>query len=320
MTRDTDESGSEEGLLQGYDISVAKHGNVEHDDDGGGDFDPDAVGGRSAPRELNAVTGYIGTARLIATLIKSFIGSGVLFLPQAFANGGWLFSSLVMVAMAVLTQICIMRLIECRKLHPASYGRIGRLAVGAWGEHAVNISLVLSQAGFGTVYVVFIARNVLQLLNADACWLDGSHLWMLIIAQFVIFVPLTWIRRIGSFGPTNIAADVLIFTGLVGILIYSSSGLATRSSSLNVPMFNSNNFSLFLGTAVYAYEGLAMVVPVYDSLTPAAQVRNSTDCILSSLLGTEQYVPDHVALLMWLACADLVRACLPQNGGVHYDY
>jgi hypothetical protein len=52
--------------------------------------------------------------RLVGTIIKSFIGSGVLFLPKAFANGGWLFSIVSMAIMAAITNLCILRLVQCR--------------------------------------------------------------------------------------------------------------------------------------------------------------------------------------------------------------
>lgn len=211
--------------------------------------------------------------RLIATLVKSFIGSGVLFLPKAFSNGGWLFSIIAMIFMAFLSGLCILRLIACRQITSGTYGEVGRKAVGKWGEIAVDISLVLSQAGFGCVYVVFIARNVLQLLNSDSCWLDGSYLWLLILFEWPIFTPLTWVRNIAKFGPTNVLADVLIAGGLIGILGYSFYGMGQVDdhSTISIPVFNSNTFSLMLGTSVYAFEGVGMVVPIYDALSPIQQ-------------------------------------------------
>jgi hypothetical protein len=107
-------------------------------------------------------------------------------------------------------------------------------------------SITALKAGFCCVYVSFIAQNSLQLLNAGKCWLGAEWLWLLIVvqarseggqsrcrylsnllflplprAQFFIFVPLTWVRRIASFGPAVLVADALILLGLVGIIAYS---------------------------------------------------------------------------------------------------
>jgi len=72
-------------------------------DDGMGDDDPDAEVDADGPRKPRAekasAEGWFGTARLVATIVKSFIGSGVLFLPSAFAAGGYVFSVVVMVVM-----------------------------------------------------------------------------------------------------------------------------------------------------------------------------------------------------------------------------
>jgi proton-coupled amino acid transporter len=156
-------------------------------------------------------------------------------------------------------------------LTAGSYGYVGLKAVGRWGQIAVDVSLVLSQAGFCCVYVIFIAKNVLQLLNTTSCWLDGSYLWAVILLQWPVFTPLTWIRRMTHFGPTNLLADAIIAAGLTGILAYSIHGIVTAGGGVSVPMFNTGGWSLMLGTAVYAFEGVGMVVPVYDSLSVKGQ-------------------------------------------------
>ena len=212
---------------------------------------------------------------MFATLVKCFIGSGVLFLPRAFSNGGWLFSVVSMVLCALITGTCILRLVECRQAVRGSYGYLGLRAAGPWGRRAVDVSVVLSQAGFCCVYIIFIARNLLQLLNTSSCWLGGEWLWLLILLEWPLFTPLTWVRRIASFGPTNLAADGLILMGLVGVLAWCARGFAVApaGAAISVPPFNEKSFSLMLGTAVYAFEGVGMVVPVYDSLSPRAQKR-----------------------------------------------
>ena len=222
-------------------------------------------------RELGAHP--ISTPHLVATIVKSFVGSGVLFLPKAFQSGGWLFSVLVMIGMALVSQFTIMRLLVCRKAVGGTYGGVMRAAVGPWGQVAVDTSLVLSQAGFCCVYIGFIARNVLALLNANACWVGTQWLWLLILGQFFVFTPLAWVRRIAHFGPTNIAADVLIGAGLVVVLAYAINGIASTPGPIVLPLFNAADFSLFLGTAIYSYEGIGMIIPVFDSLAPVDQAR-----------------------------------------------
>lgn len=83
--------------------------------------------------------------KLVFTILKSFVGSAVLFLPSGFAKGGILFSPLVLALFAGTSIYCMLLLVRCREVHPGSYGDIGEKALGIWGRRMVNVSLVLSQ-------------------------------------------------------------------------------------------------------------------------------------------------------------------------------
>ena len=184
-----------------------------------------------------------------------------------------------MAAMAVLTLFTISKLIAVRAVMPAgaTYGDMGRRVAGVWGARAVDVALVLSQAGFCCVYISFIARNVIQLLNVSRCWVPASSLWVLVALELPLLAPLTWVRRLSSFGPTNLAADALIVAGIVAILSYSGAGMLRgppRGGALSLPaMRDSSHWPLMLGTAVYAFEGAGMVVPLINSLGPAGRAR-----------------------------------------------
>jgi amino acid permease len=224
------------------------------------------------------------TTGLVVTIIKCFIGSGILFLPKAFSNGGWLFSTLSMAAFAWLTNLCVKKLIACRALMPrgASYGSIGAHVAGFWGARAVDASLVLSQAGFCCVYVSFVARNVIQLLNdlpGRGCWLGPQWLYVLILIEFLWLAPLTWVRRLASFEATNLAADAFIGVGLLAVLSWAAAGMAAAGKGGGggggappAPLAAVGaNWPLMLGTAVYAFEGAGMVVPMVNALPPAGR-------------------------------------------------
>ena len=221
------------------------------------------------------------TWKLVVTIIKSFIGSGVLFLPKAFSNGGWAFSSASFIACAVLTNLCVTKLIACRAAMPpgSDYGAIGARVAGAWGAAAVNAALVLSQAGFCCVYISFIARNLIQLFNDGprGCWVAPDALWKFVACEFLVLAPLTWVRRLSSFAPTNLAANALILTGIAGVLAFSVGGMAGGGSDAAglapLPAFDAVRWPLMLGTAVYAFEGAGMVVPLVNELPPGDRAR-----------------------------------------------
>ncbi len=78
--------------------------------------------------------------------------------------------------------------------------------------------------------------------------------WVLIVVQIIIYVPLSWIRKIQNFSFTSLIADVFILIGLLYILCSDLLIISKEGHSDTVHYFNKDDFPLFLGTAIYAYE------------------------------------------------------------------
>ena len=145
----------------------------------GVDVDPELEGQVCGP----AIPPPYETLRTVGGIVKAFIGSGVLFLPAAFQQGGYGFSVPLMLLMALLNGFGMVRLLQCRERVVGSFGYVASHSCGRSGQVAVDTSLVLAQAGFCCVYASFIAQNGLQILNARSCWVGGEWLWLLILVQ-----------------------------------------------------------------------------------------------------------------------------------------
>ena len=106
------------------------------------------------------------------TLIKGFIGTGILYLPMSFYDGGYLFSPIAMIISLILTQVCIIKLIRATDNCKAkSFSDLGLKAYGQTGKTAVGIFLILSQAGFtvNTLFLKFILRWPMSTTFAVRC-------------------------------------------------------------------------------------------------------------------------------------------------------
>jgi len=64
------------------------------------------------------------------TLFKGFIAVGILFLPNGFSNGGWLFSTILMVFSYLLSYYCIHLMITTKLQHGGNFMELGQKA---WG-------------------------------------------------------------------------------------------------------------------------------------------------------------------------------------------
>jgi len=89
-----------------------------------------------------------------------------MYLPRTFMNGGWLFSTFMIIGGAALTCYCGLQLIEISdKYTLKSYAEIAFESYGNNGRVLSDLSLILSQCGFCCSYVYFCIQNSQQILN-----------------------------------------------------------------------------------------------------------------------------------------------------------
>ena len=201
----------------------------------------------------------------VLMLLKSFVGTGILFLGKAFFNGGLLFSVIVMCLIAGVSLYSFLLLVQAnQKLH-VGFGDMGGILYGPSMRHAILASIVISQLGFVAAYTVFVAENMQALImSMTQCRTLVSH-GTLILAQALVFLPLSLVRKIAKLSSTALIADVFILTGVVYLLYYEIGSLAAHGLA-DVVMFNTNNFPLFIGTAVFTFEGVGLVIPITESM------------------------------------------------------
>jgi hypothetical protein len=133
------------------------------------------------------------------TIVKAFCSSGILLLPDAFANGGWLFSSVMMAVFVLLVVKSTLLLIECRVRNGGSYGQIAKTALGTPGQAALNVSLIFSQLGFCTAYLIFNAQVCYQLMDGQSLFGVSDRKTQqtyFILMQLPLIVPMVWIRQV----------------------------------------------------------------------------------------------------------------------------
>ncbi|KAH3668650.1 hypothetical protein OGAPHI_002404 [Ogataea philodendri] len=198
-------------------------------------------------------------------LLKAFVGTGVVFLPKSFSNGGLLFCNLMIVAFSVISYYCFLILIRCtERVRVSGYGDVGLKVVGRNLQLLILGSLALSQLGFSSSYVVFVAENFKVVANSVLATDHGVGFFVAI--QLLIFLPLSLTRNISKLSFTALIADAFILLGLVYIYFCSTAHLVLNGVSPKVSMFKSDTWSLFMGTAVFAYEGIGLIIPIRESM------------------------------------------------------
>ncbi|KAK7065350.1 hypothetical protein SK128_004658 [Halocaridina rubra] len=209
-------------------------------------------------------------------LVKGNIGTGILAMPDGLKNSGLYTGTALLPFIACICIHCMHVLVTSghelkERLGVASldYADVGYYAFATGpsvlqrfakcARITINTFLILTQLGFCCVYVVFMAANIEQIVE---CNFPGTnidiHGYMLILFPLVTIISM--IRSLKVLAPFSLLSNV--FMGL-GVAITFSFILKELPSSYDRPEFKSwAQLPLFLGTAIYAFEGIGVVLPL----------------------------------------------------------
>lgn len=212
--------------------------------------------------------GDASTLKTFFTLIKAFIGTGIMFLPKAFRNGGILFSSMLLIFISLVSCFCFKLLLDCRSRYGGGYGELGASIVGPRFRSLILASIAISQLGFVCAGLIFTAENLWAFLDAVT---EGDRnlavgVPFLIAIQLVLLVPLALIRNISKLGPVALIADLFIMIGLVYIWYFDIWALARNGIDESVKLFNPSDFTLTIGSAIFTFEGIGLILPIQSSM------------------------------------------------------
>lgn len=115
----------------------------------------------------------------------------------------------------------------------------------------------------GTIFIVENVIEAVRALSHNTIHLSSAGVF---VALAIFLTPLVLIRNIAKLSPTALLSDVLIIGGLIVLLAYDfitifEEGVTAPKSGPGIHwMFNSANFSVFIGTAVYSFEGIGKLI------------------------------------------------------------
>jgi proton-coupled amino acid transporter len=220
--------------------------------------------------------GTASVTRAVFMLIKAFVGTGVLFLPKAFDNGGMWFSISLLTFVGTLSYYSYMLLVHSRAVvlasnngslaGGASFGEIADVLYGRYMRWVVQFSIAISQIGFCCAYIIFIGEMLQAVTKSLSDCKTIISVPMFIVMQLGVLVPFALIRRIERLGFASLMAELFMLFGIVYILYFDIGILATQGVAPSVQALNTNGFALFIGTAVYSYEGIGLVIPIVEAM------------------------------------------------------
>ncbi|KAF2499253.1 amino acid transporter-like protein [Lophium mytilinum] len=222
--------------------------------------------GRRRRRRKEATAGKGSPTGAALLLLKSFVGTGVLFLPRAYLNGGMLFSNLVLLGVAGLSYYCFVLLVQTRLQVEHSFGDMGLHIYGRWMRNLINFSLVISQIGFASAYIVFVSENLQAFILAVSDCRTFIDIKYMILMQMAVFLPLSLYRNINNIQKLALVADVFIVLGLVYLYYYDIYTIVEQHGISDIKNFNPKDWTLFIGTAIFTFEGIGLIIPIQTGM------------------------------------------------------
>ena len=223
--------------------------------------------------------------KTLANIFIAVVGAGVLGLPYCFQKIGWIMGLFMLFCVAFLTYYCMMLLVQTRRRLESivgfpkinSFGDLGYATSGSFGKISIDFMIVLSQCGFCVSYLIFISSTLSHLNNlyTSSTTTTTTTTTTMLLSSMLGFTPkalfiwvcfpfqlgLNAIPSLTHLAPLSIFAD-LVDIGAMGVVMVEDIFVFLENRP---PLKTFGGLSVFLyglGVAVYAFEGIGMVLPL----------------------------------------------------------
>ena len=223
------------------------------------------------------------TAQITVNIIISFVGAGLLGIPKAFSRAGWLLGALSLFAISALNVYAMLllpkvrrRLAQDRGIDCHSYGAMGSILMGSHGEILVNICLVVSQTGFATAYLIFIAESLVsRVARWKVCFGCVPGLALLVQA-----------RDMKHLSPFSLLANLANLVGLSAVLIQDVETLEEpavlrEQVDTEIHAIKWGGALYVMAVTLYSMEGVGLIL----SLEHSCRDRNKFPGLLMRVVG-----------------------------------
>ncbi|KAJ8297436.1 hypothetical protein KUTeg_023967 [Tegillarca granosa] len=211
-------------------------------------------------------------------LLKGMIGTGILAMPVAVKYAGLMIGPVGILIIGAIAVHCMHQLVAsshtlCKRIKKdtLSYAEVLETAIetgplkyrsySVAGRIIVNIFLIITQVSFGCVYIVFVGDNLQQVVES---FRSGPGIFVYLSGISLCLIPFTFVKNLTTLAPFSMFANLLNIVGLIIVLSYIVRDLPSMDSVSSFPTWD--KFPLYFGTAVFAFEGIGLVMPLENKM------------------------------------------------------
>lgn len=228
--------------------------------------------------DLVGAPGTASSAQVAVNIMISFVGAGLLGIPDAFRQAGWGLGSIALCTVSALNVYCMLMLVQVQKkllkegkTNISSYGLVGRSIMGARGGAFVDICLVVSQAGFATAYIIFIAANLYSIY--------GTPRWIVCFGCIPGLALLVQAREMRTLSPFSLLADLANLAGLSAVLLQDFKTFQPHNDAIHSVRWG--GLVYVMSITIYSMEGVGLVL----SLESSCRERSKFGSLLRTVLA-----------------------------------
>uniref|UniRef100_T1PCX6 Transmembrane amino acid transporter protein n=1 Tax=Musca domestica TaxID=7370 RepID=T1PCX6_MUSDO len=211
--------------------------------------------------------------------LKGSLGTGILAMPNAFKNAGYVMGSIGTIVIGAICTYCIHQLVKAeyelckrRKIPSMSYPKVAEEAMqegptifrkcSPYIGNLVNTFLLIYQLGTCCVYVVFVASNIKSVADYYLETPVDVRLCMLIILLPLILI--NYVRNLKYLAPFSTIANAITMVSF-GIICYYifRQPISTEGKEAFAPV---SGFPLFFGTVLFALEAIGVILPLENEM------------------------------------------------------
>lgn len=187
-----------------------------------------------------------------ANVVKSIMGAGCFALPWAYAQTGYVFTTVYMVASAGLCMYCLNMMQRAKVAALAadpskaelttSYSGLAVATIGDLGGNITQLMVLVCCFGIASAYLVFVASTLATILPVSQT--------NLIIAITPVMVALAWLRSFSGVSLISLLGNVSVTVGMTAVLVYASKVRALAAPDAPNTTLNTTTLALTRGTAL----------------------------------------------------------------------